>query len=110
MASEVDYPVADPGFPRGGAANPRGGGGRQDMILLKFPENCTKSKKIRPGGGGEGARVPCAPLDLPLPVPYPSNFCILYSKRGFSIMEQPDPMRLKSCGEVISDSLENYPL
>ena len=49
--------VADPGFPRGGGANAQGG--RQDMILLKFPENCMKLKKIRPPGGG---RVPCAPL------------------------------------------------
>ena len=33
-------------------------GGHQDTILLKFPENSMKLKKIRSGGG----RVPCAPL------------------------------------------------
>ena len=43
--------MADQGFPRGGGANPQRGGGRQDTILLKFPENCMKLKKIRSRGG-----------------------------------------------------------
>ena len=41
--------VADPGFPRGGAANPPGG--RQHTILPKFPKNCMKLKEFRRGGG-----------------------------------------------------------
>ena len=35
-----------------------GGGGRQDTILLKFPENCMKLKKIRPPGGGAASPAP----------------------------------------------------
>ena len=31
--------VADPGFPRGGAPTPRGGGGRQHTICQIFPKN-----------------------------------------------------------------------
>ena len=56
----VRLPVADPGFPRGEGANPQGG--CQDMILLKFPENCMKLKKIRSPGGG-GTRPLHPPLD-----------------------------------------------
>ena len=51
-------PVADPGFPRDGAPTLRG---RQDTILLKFPENCMKLKKIRPPGSAR----PMNPQDLP---------------------------------------------
>ena len=40
----------------GSRISPRRGrqlsGGRQDTILLKFPENCMKLKKIQPPGGG----------------------------------------------------------
>ena len=36
--------VADPGFPRGGGANPPGG--RQHTILLNFPKNCVKLKEF----------------------------------------------------------------
>ena len=56
--------MADPGFPRGGGANSRGGG-RQDTILLKFPKNCMKLKKFRLPGGGGGVS-PAPPLDPPL--------------------------------------------
>ena len=49
-------------FPEEGAPTLRGG--RQDTILLKFPENCMKLKKIRPPGGG--ARPLRPPLDPPL--------------------------------------------
>ena len=53
--------VADPGFPRGGGANLKGG--RQPIIWPIFPENCMKMKKFWAGG----ARVPrTPPLDLPL--------------------------------------------
>ena len=38
-----------------------GGGGHQDMILLKFPENCMKLKKIRPLGEGGGGARPLGP-------------------------------------------------
>ena len=51
----VQWRIQD--FPEEGA--PTRGGGRQDTILFKFPENCMKLKKIRPPGG---ARVPCAHL------------------------------------------------
>ena len=50
MASRNPTPVADPGFPRGGGANPRGGGGRQDMILLKCPKlHVMKENSARKG-------------------------------------------------------------
>ena len=48
--------VADPGFPRGGGANPKGG--RQPIIWPIFAENCMKMKKFWAGEG----RVPRAPL------------------------------------------------
>ena len=48
------HSVADPGFSQGGASTIRGGGwgegGRQHMILPKFPENCMKMKEFRPPG------------------------------------------------------------
>ena len=49
-------PVGDPGFPRGGGANPRGGE-RQPIIWSIFPANCMKMKKFWAGGD-----VPLAPL------------------------------------------------
>ena len=54
-------PVADPGFPRGGGVNPKGG--RQPIIWPIFPENCMKMKKFG-AGGARGTRAP--PLDPPL--------------------------------------------
>ena len=48
--------MADPGFPRGGGANFLWG--RQDTILLKFPVNGMKLKKIRPSGGGGSPAPP----------------------------------------------------
>ena len=42
-------PVADPGFPRGGCANPRGRG--QHTILPNFPKKCMKLKEFGLGGG-----------------------------------------------------------
>ena len=41
--------VADPGFPRGGGANPQGGGTNL-LFGKKFPENCMKMKEFGPGG------------------------------------------------------------
>ena len=64
-------PVADPAFPRGGCANPKGGGGRQPIIWPIFPENCMKMKKIWPRGGG--ARPLRPPLDPPLYPNYKSG-------------------------------------
>ena len=55
--------VADPGFPRGGDANPKGGG-RQPIIWPIFPENCMKMKKF--WARGRGARPSRPPLDPPL--------------------------------------------
>ena len=54
------WPVADSGFPRGGGANPKAGGGRQPIIWPIFPENCMKMKKFWARGGR--GRVPRAPL------------------------------------------------
>ena len=51
-------PVADPGFPREGGANPQGGGANL-LFGQKFPENCMKWKNLDP----EGGRIPGA---LPL--------------------------------------------
>ena len=42
--------VADPGFPRGGGANPLGRGGRQHAILPNFPKYCMKLKEFAPRG------------------------------------------------------------
>ena len=41
--------VADPGFPRGGSANSRGG--HQHTNLPYFPEKCMKLKEFGPPGG-----------------------------------------------------------
>ena len=54
-------PVADPGFPRGGAPTPQGG--RQHTILPKFPKNGMKLKEFGPGGG---ARPKLYYVDPPL--------------------------------------------
>ena len=42
--------VADPGFPRGGCANHKGGGANL-LFLPIFPKNCMKLKKFGLGGG-----------------------------------------------------------
>ena len=52
--------VADPGFPRCGSANSRGGG-RQYTILPNFSKNCMKLKEFGPRG-----RIPRAAVDPPL--------------------------------------------
>ena len=39
--------MADPGFPRGGGANSRGGA---TTLLSNFPQNCMKLKDFGPGG------------------------------------------------------------
>ena len=49
-------------FPEEGAPTPQGGG-RQHMILPKFPKNCMKLKEFGPRGG---ARPLHPPLDPPL--------------------------------------------
>ena len=38
------FPVADPGFPRGGGANPKGGGGANLLFDQFLSENCMKMK------------------------------------------------------------------
>ena len=52
----LPFSVADPGFPRGGGANPKGG--RQPIIWPIFPENCMKMKKFGAGGGARPSRPP----------------------------------------------------
>ena len=47
--------VADPGSPRGGGANSRGG--RQHTILPNFPKNCMKLKEFGPRGGGRASKI-----------------------------------------------------
>ena len=47
--------MVDPGFPRGGGANPGEGGGCQHTILPNFLKNCMKF-------GLRGGHVPLAPL------------------------------------------------
>ena len=56
--------VADPGFPRGGGANPKGGGAKL-LFGQFFRENCMKMKKFWARGGGAHPSRP--PLDPPLP-------------------------------------------
>ena len=58
----ITYPVADPGFPRGGGANSPGG--CQHTILPNFPKNCMKLKEFGPPGGG--ARPKFYYVDPPL--------------------------------------------
>ena len=55
--------MADPGFPRGGGANSRGG--RQHTVLPNFPKNCMKLKEFGLRGAGGGASL-APPLDPPL--------------------------------------------
>ena len=53
--------MADPGFPRGGGANPQGEGANL-LFGQKIPKNYMKMKEFGPGG-----RVPGAPpLDPPM--------------------------------------------
>ena len=49
--------VADLGFPRGGGANPQGGGANL-LFDQKFPKNCMKMKEFRPRGGARPWRPP----------------------------------------------------
>ena len=54
--------VVDPGFPRGGGANSKGGC-KKLLFGQFFPKNCMKLKELGLGGGGH---IPGAPLDLPM--------------------------------------------
>ena len=47
--------MADPGFPRGGGANPRG---HQHMILQNFPKYCMKLKEFGPPRRGRASLAP----------------------------------------------------
>ena len=49
------YPVADPGFPRGGSANPKRG---PTYYLANFPQKLHENEEIL---GQRGARVPRTP-------------------------------------------------
>ena len=64
------YPVADPGFPRGGGANSPGG--RQHTIFPNFPKKCMKLKEFGPPGGCASKILLCrsatATPHLPAPV------------------------------------------
>ena len=55
--------VADPEFPRGGGANPQGGGANL-LFGQKFPKNCMKMKEFGPRGGWGASLAP--PLDPPM--------------------------------------------
>ena len=48
-----EYPVADPGFPRGGGVNPQGGGA--NLLFGQNPENCMKRKEFGPQGRGHAS-------------------------------------------------------
>ena len=54
--------MVDPGYSRGGGANPRGGGANIRFCQI-FPKNYIKLKEFGPPWGGG---VPRAPLDPPL--------------------------------------------
>ena len=55
--------MADPVFPRGGAANPQDEGANL-LFGQKIPENCMKMKEFGPR---RGVTCPwCPPLDLPM--------------------------------------------
>ena len=57
--------VADPGFPRGGGAKPRGGA--PTYYLANFSQKLHENEEIS-GQRGEGARDARPPLDPPLPM------------------------------------------
>ena len=65
--------MADPGFPRGGDANPQGGGANL-LFSPKFPENCMKMKEFRPRGGGRASLA--TPLDPPMRSHERKSFCL----------------------------------
>ena len=54
---QFSYPVADPGFPRGGGANPKGGA--PTYYLANFSRKLHENEEIL--GQRGGARVPRAP-------------------------------------------------
>ena len=58
MVHEINPSVADPGLPRRGGANPRGG---EPIINYNFCQ-----KLYENAVGRVGAKTPSAPLDLPL--------------------------------------------
>ena len=61
MSTRYLFTVADPGFSWGGGGNPKNG--CANLLFCKFfAENCMKMKELGP----QGARVPGAPLDLPM--------------------------------------------
>ena len=62
VAGPETIPVADPGFPRGGCANCKGGG----AILLFLPIFPQKLHEIKEIWTERGGRVPGAPLDPPM--------------------------------------------
>ena len=62
-------PVADPGFPRGGSANPQDGGANL-LFGQKFPKKYMKMKRIRTQRGASLA----PPLDPPMHAASPSNY------------------------------------
>ena len=63
LTGQVARSVADPGFPRGGGANPQGGGANL-LFGQKFPENGMKMKEFGLRGGVRPWRPP--PLDPPM--------------------------------------------
>ena len=67
-------PVADPGFPRVGGGNSRGGMERQPKMLSTFGENCMKMENSWPLGDG-WLTAPGPPLDRPL------NTCTFYHQK-----------------------------
>ena len=61
--NQVSIPVADPGFPRRGGANPRGGG-RQHTILTNFSQKLHENEENLTQRGGRASLRP--PLDPPM--------------------------------------------
>ena len=74
----IQLTVADPGFPRGGGANPKGGG--TNLLFGQFsPPNCMKMKKFWARGGA--ARSSRPPSDLPLAhVWFPHSSCVAHGQ------------------------------
>ena len=50
--------VADPGFPRGGGANPKGAGGANLLFGQFFPKTAWKWRNLGPEGGGRASLAP----------------------------------------------------
>ena len=77
--------------------------GRRDTILLKFPENCMKSRKIWSLGGG-GCAPGASPRSATAIAPF--SFCITSAKSWKKLIV---PSEFVSCVPIWLKDLEHSP-